>query len=318
LNQLSIFSNPMQLSLQNNGSNHKTCAEEYRFGFNGKEKDNETFGDGNIYDYGFRVYDPRKAKFLSVDPLTKSYPWYTPYQFAGNKPIIAIDLDGLEELIVTKTTFYVGNAKVTKIDVTYVNPANRKINPNHPELGTGGVDYRLANGTIDRMPTLEPGSPEEKVMNKPMTYVVNGQIKTGKRIQALGKGTGEITTPVYAAEHLWVVETATYPNQNGNAQLNDDGINYIVEQMNSIPAFNAEVIGSTDKDPMNKYITPNDPDGNNRLSLERANDVKKEIINKGISPTRITASGAGSVGADKTKKNPADRKVTTTLYGKRN
>jgi hypothetical protein len=32
-----------------------------------------------------------------VDPLTKNYPWYTPYQFAGNKPINSIDLDGLEE-----------------------------------------------------------------------------------------------------------------------------------------------------------------------------------------------------------------------------
>jgi hypothetical protein len=52
-----------------------------------------------VYDYGFRIYNPEIAKFLSVDPLTKSYPWYTPYQFAGNKPIWAIDLDGLEELI---------------------------------------------------------------------------------------------------------------------------------------------------------------------------------------------------------------------------
>jgi hypothetical protein len=31
-----------------------------------------------------------------VDPLTSSYPWYTPYQFAGNNPIKFIDLDGLE------------------------------------------------------------------------------------------------------------------------------------------------------------------------------------------------------------------------------
>jgi hypothetical protein len=31
-----------------------------------------------------------------VDPLTRSYPWYTPYQFAGNTPIKFIDLDGLE------------------------------------------------------------------------------------------------------------------------------------------------------------------------------------------------------------------------------
>ncbi len=69
----------------------------YRYGFNGKEMDNEVSGTGNSYDYGFRIYNPRIAKFLSVDPLTRKYPWYTPYQFAGNKPIRFIDLDGLEE-----------------------------------------------------------------------------------------------------------------------------------------------------------------------------------------------------------------------------
>ena len=71
----------------------------YRFTFNGKEQDNEVSGSGNSYDYGFRIYNPRLGKFLSVDPLTNSYPFYTPYQFAGNTPIIAIDLDGLEVLI---------------------------------------------------------------------------------------------------------------------------------------------------------------------------------------------------------------------------
>jgi RHS repeat-associated protein len=71
----------------------------YRFHFNGKERDNETYGAGNEYDYGFRIYNPRLCKFLSVDPLTKEYPFYTPYQFAGNTPIMAIDLDGLEVLI---------------------------------------------------------------------------------------------------------------------------------------------------------------------------------------------------------------------------
>ncbi|MCB9059864.1 MAG: hypothetical protein H6627_14960 [Calditrichae bacterium] len=74
------------------------AANSYRYGFNGKEKDNEISGQGNQYDYGFRIYNPRIGKFLSVDPLTGSYPWYTPYQFAGNTPIQAIDLDGLEEV----------------------------------------------------------------------------------------------------------------------------------------------------------------------------------------------------------------------------
>jgi RHS repeat-associated protein len=69
----------------------------YRFGFNGKENDNEVKGEGNQQDYGLRIYDPRLGRFLSVDPLTMSYPWYTPYQFAGNKPIWATDVDGAEE-----------------------------------------------------------------------------------------------------------------------------------------------------------------------------------------------------------------------------
>jgi len=50
-----------------------------------------------IQDYGFRLYNSAIAKFLSVDPLAPDYPWYTPYQFAGNKPINSIDIDGLEE-----------------------------------------------------------------------------------------------------------------------------------------------------------------------------------------------------------------------------
>jgi hypothetical protein len=39
-----------------------------------------------------------ESRFLSVDPLTSKYPWYTPYQYAGNIPIAMIDIDGLEEV----------------------------------------------------------------------------------------------------------------------------------------------------------------------------------------------------------------------------
>jgi RHS repeat-associated protein len=80
----------------------QTRAAGYSFGFNGKENDNEIHGaPGTFQDYGMRAYDPRIGRFPSVDPLTSEYPWYTPYQFAGNTPIWAIDLDGLEEAKVT-------------------------------------------------------------------------------------------------------------------------------------------------------------------------------------------------------------------------
>jgi hypothetical protein len=39
---------------------------------------------------------PWQCRFVSVDPLAGEYPFYTPYQYAGNKPIVSIDIDGLE------------------------------------------------------------------------------------------------------------------------------------------------------------------------------------------------------------------------------
>jgi RHS repeat-associated protein len=81
-----------------NGSTREIGA--YRYAFNGKELDKPGMGGGqSTYDYGFRIYNPAIAKFLSVDPLTRSYPMLTPYQFASNTPIMAIDLDGLEAKI---------------------------------------------------------------------------------------------------------------------------------------------------------------------------------------------------------------------------
>jgi len=75
---------------------------DYKYGFNGKEQDKDhegMGGGGSTYDYGFRIYNPNLGRFLSVDPLTASFPLLTPYQFASNTPISAIDLDGLEAKI---------------------------------------------------------------------------------------------------------------------------------------------------------------------------------------------------------------------------
>jgi len=67
---------------------------------------------------------------LIVDPLTSTYPWLTPYQFAANKPIVAIDVDGLEALIkiqsvtVSKTFLRIQNNQgieaATKYALKYV------------------------------------------------------------------------------------------------------------------------------------------------------------------------------------------------------
>jgi len=61
--------------------------------------------DLNWYDYGFRNYDPQIGRFMQLDPLTDSYPFLTPYQYASNDPITNIDIDGLEGGDVVKAGF---------------------------------------------------------------------------------------------------------------------------------------------------------------------------------------------------------------------
>ncbi|OMP75485.1 RHS repeat domain-containing protein [[Flexibacter] sp. ATCC 35208] len=66
----------------------------YRYGFNGKENDNEVKGEGNQITFEARIYDPRVGIFLSIDPRSSSYPYYSPYLFAGDNPIRLIDVNG--------------------------------------------------------------------------------------------------------------------------------------------------------------------------------------------------------------------------------
>ena len=83
-------------ALEKKGIAEKKRIDAYRYGFQGQERDDEMKGIGNSYDFMFRIYDPRLAKFLSIDPLTKQYPMLTPYQFASNRPIDGIDIEGKE------------------------------------------------------------------------------------------------------------------------------------------------------------------------------------------------------------------------------
>jgi RHS repeat-associated protein len=79
--------------------NRHKAGDDYRYGFQGQEKDDEIRGgEGNSLNYTFRMHDPRVGRFFAVDPLAKSYPYYSPFSFSGNKVIAYIELEGLEEI----------------------------------------------------------------------------------------------------------------------------------------------------------------------------------------------------------------------------
>ncbi|KAB2892937.1 MAG: hypothetical protein F9K28_10715 [Bacteroidetes bacterium] len=76
------------------GGRNSSADDAHRYGFNGKENDNEVKGEGVQQDYGFRIYDARVARFLSVDPLEKEYPFVSAYANTLNSPIHFVDADG--------------------------------------------------------------------------------------------------------------------------------------------------------------------------------------------------------------------------------
>ncbi len=69
----------------------------YRFAFQGKEKDDEIKGNGDSYDFGARIYDPRLGRWLSIDPLGETTPQRSPYNGMGNNPVLMKDGNGMKE-----------------------------------------------------------------------------------------------------------------------------------------------------------------------------------------------------------------------------
>ncbi|MBS1537054.1 MAG: hypothetical protein JST20_04835 [Bacteroidetes bacterium] len=66
----------------------------YRYGYNGKEKDGELHGEGNSYDYGARMLDPRAGRWLSIDPRSVKFPYLSPYTSVMNNPQFFVDKEG--------------------------------------------------------------------------------------------------------------------------------------------------------------------------------------------------------------------------------
>ena len=74
------------------GRTYAVGGHKYKYGFNGKELDDE-IAEGD-YDFDERMYDSRIGRFFSTDPCEEDYPSFSPYCFAANNPILFVDVDG--------------------------------------------------------------------------------------------------------------------------------------------------------------------------------------------------------------------------------
>jgi len=182
-------------------------AGRYRYGFNGKENDNEVKGIGDQIDYGMRVYDPRIGKFLSVDPLTAKYPALTPYQFGSNRPIDGVDMDGKEWASQTTLTidWQTGSAQLSTtnyLKVKVINESTLITNPDvikakaelvaksiEAKITNVQIPYRLPDEAITTKVILDftPPSPDDEPGIAKLTFDDRTSTITTKNIIQNGK-----------------------------------------------------------------------------------------------------------------------------------
>ncbi|WP_374672840.1 RHS repeat domain-containing protein [Flavobacterium sp. NRK F10] len=82
----------------------------YRYGFQGQEKDDEIKGEGNSYDFGARMLDPRVGRWFARDPQSINFPFESNYVYVSNNPLIYKDPTGEAKIL----TLIYTNAKQVK------------------------------------------------------------------------------------------------------------------------------------------------------------------------------------------------------------
>jgi RHS repeat-associated protein len=200
---------------------------KYRFGFNGKEYDTEVKGPNIQQDYGMRFYDPRVARFLSVDPITKQYPELTPYQFASNTPIQAVDLDGLEMYYAADGSYIGKSGKSTEIriisndDVVKVAKQNLKHrNYDHKWLLERSVTayentYQNQRKILTDWAEKNQNASVENTMS---VFTKTLKNKTGKEFEVLipgSTGTNNIKNEVDPLKSNLIIDNVNLTNKSG-------------------------------------------------------------------------------------------------------
>ena len=120
---------------------------DYRFGFNGKEKDDEVTNAGKNYDFGNRILRTDLGKWLSIDKLQARFPSDGAYNQNGDNPILFVDPDGKKKTVYI--TLIDENGKVTKTSV--VNDKIVKIYPKWVRDSDDGLELHLTHDVYQEM-----------------------------------------------------------------------------------------------------------------------------------------------------------------------
>ncbi len=299
----------------------------YKYGFNGKEKDSEGMGGGSsTYDYGFRIYNPNLGKFLSVDPLFRSFPWNSTYSFAENDVIRSIDIDGLEKYVVTRC-WVNGSFKgivcmyLPNTDAIRLYKADNA-NNNHTvvlNLNLNDADFAMLKGVylekdVNDVLHIKPNI-DKIIFNKSNNIremredaLVIEKPVNKREEKALVECEKNIEKNLYMVSFI-LAKTMTYQynfDDSKTIEINKTEIEHYKEFLTNNPDYIITVTGHTDKKGDEKY--------NTKLGMKRAEDVKAYLVKNGIDASRIKTESKGESEAlvnedSPEKERQSDRKV---------
>ena len=293
--------------------------EKYRFGFNGKacplfwrKNDDEVKGDGNSLDFGARIYDTRLGRFLSIDPLSGNYPWYTPYQFAGNKPIWASDLDGAEEII---RNVYTWNGIPWFEITTYVKVENRA--QDHTQRINNNLEYIkfVHNNQNPNVSHLNKKAPQDwrPEQVKSVSTLPDHQKKNAEYV-----GNTDVRRVIYeryslSVERLMNVQFNVNIDKNTSIS-NNSQLQIIAVALLKFDNLTLEITGSAS--------SGGDYANNQKLAENRAlvykDAIVKTLTDKGATPAEIAKVTAKIQIKSKVAtgpNNPSDQNATLTVKG---
>jgi len=140
--------------LKHQGYNVDNLQPAYKVKFEGRELQDEL--GLNVYPFKYRTYDPAIGRFWSIDPVSESYVYNGVYNFAENRVVESIDLEG-------KESWFVQDGSLATKAGPYTSQARNQLNLYSPSEVQQIKAQRANNtGPMLSQDRLSPQSTKEK------------------------------------------------------------------------------------------------------------------------------------------------------------
>ncbi|MGD1845484.1 MAG: RHS repeat-associated core domain-containing protein [Salibacteraceae bacterium] len=195
---------------------YKEPVNNYRYAYNGMEKDDEAKGGGNSYTTMFRQHDPRLGRWLSLDPLSAKFPWQSAYVAMDNNPVVFNDPFGLEATG--------GGSHGKRVDQyqqqgTPINKRHARRQSNGKSFlvwGNPAKPYRFL-GRVKRTQGVvwQAGQPTNNTQLYQLTARKKFRFKEHTRLTRTIQSNNGVQVPVYTFDHspMYKFSTNNFPNR---------------------------------------------------------------------------------------------------------